>query len=258
MTLYEKYTLVISIAAILVSVLLPLIQYISKKMKRLQLTPLLFDQLPLTLLYNESGSYIKLRFSLECKNKDCTIKSMKVNIRRKSDNQILQLRWSTMESVYINWFGANVGNRINSVSLVRPTKISADTLEPLIVEFSQNDVQAMQSLCSERDRILQEIFTTVHPENIETFSLAIQDSKEIESLSNQISIHNFWFAGEYVLELEIYHDAGKCTTNTFSFAVEHEMEERLRQNTRMVIQCRALQQFGLTPNFGFIDVQAHE
>ena len=152
---YECWSLLLSALAIFISIAIPVTQFLVKKFKRLKISIIPFEQTAITLLFNESGAYIKLLMCLECKNQDTTIKKIHVNITRNSDKESCNFEWSTLESIYVNWFGANVSNRINSISYARPFKIGADTLEPLIIEFSGNGSIALKDFCHNRNLQLQ-------------------------------------------------------------------------------------------------------
>ena len=52
MSSYEKYSLLISIIAIVISIGVPLLQWIYKKAKRLKLSIIPFENNPLSLLFN--------------------------------------------------------------------------------------------------------------------------------------------------------------------------------------------------------------
>ena len=53
MSSYEKYSLIISIIAIAISIGVPLLQWLYKKTKRLKLSIIPFENNPLSLLFNE-------------------------------------------------------------------------------------------------------------------------------------------------------------------------------------------------------------
>ena len=145
MSSYEKYSLIISIIAIAISIGVPLLQWLYKKTKRLKLSIIPFENNPLSL-FNESGCYFKLMFCIQCENQDTTITSIEVTLKRQSDTWEKTYKWSSLDSIYLNWFGNNTANRINSATYARPYKIKENTLEPFIIEFLiQDDASKVNS-----------------------------------------------------------------------------------------------------------------
>ena len=120
-----------------------------KKTKRLKLSIIPFENNPLSLLFNESGCYFKLMFCIQCENQDTTITSIEVTLKRQSDTWEKTYKWSSLDSIYLNWFGNNTANRINSATYARPYKIKENTLEPFIIEFLiQDDASKVNSECN--------------------------------------------------------------------------------------------------------------
>ena len=74
---YECWSLLLSALAIFISIAIPVTQFLVKKFKRLKISIIPFEQTAITLLFNESGAYIKLLMCLECKNQDTTIKKIR-------------------------------------------------------------------------------------------------------------------------------------------------------------------------------------
>lgn len=237
MSLYQKASLICSAIAILLSILIPLAQYLFKLAKRRKLSIIPFSSDSLTLLFNESGSYFKLSFCIECQNKNSTISSICAKIIRKSDKLEKTYTWSCFESVYINWFGQNSDNRINSVSYARPCKLSADTLEPFIVEFSNSDTKELRELCSTRDKNLlryvqfgDKTFTS-----LDDFHKFYITRDEYHELCGSYKNYLYWFPGEYELIIELHHDVRKKKSFSFNFSVTENEYKSFCKNTDSII-----------------------
>lgn len=230
---YECWSLLLSALAIFISIAIPVTQFLVKKFKRLKISIIPFEQTAITLLFNESGAYIKLLMCLECKNQDTTIKKIHVNITRNSDKESCNFEWSTLESIYVNWFGANVSNRINSISYARPFKIGADTLEPLIVEFSGNGSIALKDFCHNRNLQLQRFmqFSGEQFQSVDDVCKKYKaESSEYPDLVSELSKYFFWKAGDYTLTISILHDLAKTTSSTFTFNLNAKESELLQRN----------------------------
>lgn len=232
-TPYEWWSLIIAALAVFLSIAIPVTQFLIKKFKRLKISIIPFEQTALTMLFNESGSYIKLLICLECKNQDTTIKKIHVNIIRDCDNQSCALEWSTLESIYVNWFGANTSNRINSVSYARPFKIKADTLEPFIIEFSGNGSIALKDFCIKRNKQLQR-FIQFSNQKFETPDDVCKKYKAVSSeyteMVSELSEYFFWKAGTYTIKIDILHDLNKTTSSKFSFVLSDDESKLLEKN----------------------------
>ena len=230
---YEWWSLIIAALAVFISIAIPFAQFLYKKYKRLKISIIPFEQTALTMLFNESGSYIKLLICLECKNQDTTIKKIHANITRSNDNHSCSFEWSTLESVYVNWFGTNASNRINSVSYARPFKIKADTLEPFIIEFSGNGSISLKKFCNNRNQCLQR-FIQFSGEKFETADDICKKYKtaspEYSKMVSELSEYFFWEAGTYTITIDILHDLNKITSSKFTFTLDNSDSDLLKQN----------------------------
>lgn len=262
MSTYEKYSLYISIIAIIISIVVPLVQWIYKKTKKLKLSVIPFENNPLSLLFNESGSYFKLMFCIQCENQDTTITSIDVKLSRQSDIWEKTYKWSTFDSIYINWFGNNSANRINSATYARPYKIKADTLEPFIIEFSnQNDAIELLSKCdSNTDKLSQ--FIQFNPKykinsckNVEELNQTIASIKnaykqkpEYSSMQKSLQKYFYWKADIYFLNLSVHYGVGKCKQYCFKFEISEEDSNSFSRNYEEISFCRLHKLYNLPTN----------
>lgn len=255
-TAYELCSLILAALAILISIAIPFIQFLSKKIKRLKISIIPFEQTALTMLFNESGSYIKLSICIECKNKDTTIKKIHAKISRNSDNQTCDFEWSTLESIYINWFGINTSNRINSVSFARPFKIKANSLEPFIIEFSGNGVCHLKEFWKNRNQQLQRFmqFSGEKFENVDDICKKYKiTSPEYSEMVSELSKYFFWQAGTYTITIDVLHDLNKTTSSRYSFTINNAESELLQRNIDFTIFCRLYEANSIPTNFNVIN-----
>ena len=233
MTTYEVWSLVIAILAIIISIAIPLVQFLYHKNKQLKLNIIPFEQTPLTLLFGNTGSYIKLRFCLECKNQDTTIKKIHAIVTRHSDSKRCEFDWFSFDSIFINWFGNSMTNRLNSMSLARPFKIKADSLEPLIIEFAGNGIEGLRDFCTKSTQLTQNF---LHTNNEQFQNIADMCNKyktmtpDYENLESTLAKYFFWKSDTYSIQIDILHDLGNITTKTFEFSLTPEDEFNLRKN----------------------------
>ena len=249
MSFYEKATLICSAFAIILSIFIPLLQFAFKKMKRLKISIVPFETNSLNLLFNESGSYFKFSFCIACQNKPTTISSMHAKIIKKSDNSEKIFNWSSFESVYINWFGNNSANRINSVSYARPYKINADILEPFIIEFSNTDFIDLRKLCDDRDQKLlryvqfgEKQFTTLNDLHKSYVTL-----DEYHTLCDAYKDYLFWTPDDYELILNLNHDIKKKKVFKYKFSINENDYSLLCKNQDSIIFGQLYKQANQSP-----------
>lgn len=237
MSFYEKATLLCSAIAILLSILIPLVQFIISKSKRLKLSTIPFENNSLYLFFNECGSYFKFSFCISCQNRPATISSIHAKIVRKSDGTEKLFNWSTLESVYVNWFGINSANRINSVSYARPCKINADTLEPFIVEFANTDADHLQELCAVRDQQLLRYvqFGEKQINSVDDLRKTYTVLDEYRQLCKNYNCFLFWLPGEYELSLTIKHDVKKEKIIKYNFSISENEYSNISKNEESII-----------------------
>ena len=261
MSFYEKWSLIIAGAALILSICIPIFQYLYHKYKKTKLSIVPFESTPLILMFNESGCYFKLKFCIQCEHQDATISTIHATITRKSDNFEREYEWSTLESIYLNWLGNNTSNNINSVSYARPYKLKADTLEPFIVEFSnENDSKELESIVYDNLTSLNQ-FIRYKPDydfktatDIESFNKLFtkirNDFKKDLSFKTTYKAfeeHFYWEPDTYYLNLYLYYDTGNLKTFRFEFIISEDDSKKLLQNYDSIIFGKFEKQYNLPP-----------
>lgn len=249
MNTYEKWSLVVSILAIIISITVPLIQYMCKRIKRLHLDLIPFANNGITIFFNESGSYFRASFCIRCQNQDTTISNINATITR-SDTCSKVFEWSYFDSIYVNWLGTNTNNRINSVSCARPYKIKADTLEPFIIEFSNDENKNSNRICTKRDSMLSRFIQFSTPiENINQLHQTFKASQNYTELINDYNQLFFWDAGQYCLQFDITHDVNKISSSMFHFNISNEESQKLKENSEQTVFCSVHNSYNIPCNF---------
>lgn len=136
MTQYESISIWVSVSAILVSVTIPLVQFMYRKIQRPVVSVIPFDVRPLILNYDYFGSYARFCFSIQCEKQACIVKSISFRVKRLGGEYLYAAKWSQLKPIFANWmFAGPQQASISSATLVHPIKIDAGKLEPLNVEF---------------------------------------------------------------------------------------------------------------------------
>ena len=98
MTSYECGSLTVAVAALLISIFIPLSQFAYAKTRRTSLRIIPFDRCPLLLHFGDSGSALTFKFSLACKGNPCIVRSIRACVKRLSSTDDL-----SVGIAYANW-----------------------------------------------------------------------------------------------------------------------------------------------------------
>lgn len=227
-TFYEFLAIILSTLAVLI----PIIKWgYEKFVKKLK-----FSFMPsgtISLYHNRSGSYLHLGGVYDAKNKPAIVKEISVNVIRESDKATLSLIWSTLPSPVYRNVG---GNYESSFETAHPFKVSADTLEPVFIEFSNRN----ENMDEKTDAILFAVHSVARiilaKPNINPFEADQHVKKSDEANTALIKLNDifFWKAGTYELQLvTLYNDT--CLRNTYQFTITDDESSRLRRNIESML-----------------------
>lgn len=250
----------ISLWALIVSLLaflMPLWQYLYRKFfKPLSLHIVPFNRT--NLIFNESGSYAVVKFSIDCKNRNIVINNIRVEIetRRAIKNETLYLDWNFFEPVSLNWLGSNMANSINTTAYARPIKVDKDSIEPCIIEFSNNNIDAINALselANRRNEQLNDFILSLTTEDEKPSVQAVIDgfrkTNEYRELCSLYEKYLFWESGEYTLTVFLDYDDGKVYSQSFSFTVTAEEAKHEKTNIDKTVFCRMMKENNIPINF---------
>ena len=205
-----------------------------------------------TFFYNGSGSFIKMRFSLDCRNQDILVNKVYVSIKSKrktGKEETLYLGWEQFDPVTYSWIGSNYSNSINTTELARPVKVWKNTVVPFIIEFTNNNQDALNdfsALAGERESKPKQQHNLYIKENegkefwfsADDASKVIDAFKSTEDFSNLCASYEkyfFWEAGSYTLELSIEYDYKYRLNKTYEIKIDSNDEARMRENTESIV-----------------------
>ena len=225
MTQYERASLYLSGIAVVISVAIPLVQFIYHKIQRPRLHIIPFDGQPLTLSFDTFGPYAWFRFSIQCENESCIVKTIKLSICRANGESLYSAKWVLLKPIHVNRMFADVQHAtIDTSTLVHPIRIGAGKLEPLNVEFEA-------SVSANHHNLIQKLQAAVG-----SACLASQNADEVlmdQSVSSAIDELGKscpWLEGDYTAEITILYDAAGSIARQYGFSITSDQAAALSDN----------------------------
>ena len=226
MSKYETITTILSIIAISLSILIPIVQWAWKKWimtAKVQYYP----TGQATLFFNQSGSYIQLYGVLESKRKAATIRKLDLVISRKRDDRKLNLVWSYLISP-INQ--KMLGNYVQTMEAAHPYRVEADSVACAFVEYSDPSDSSgikIRRICENlAPLILQIVEGHTYEEALATFS----KTPEYTDAKNNLLGDFYWEIGKYSADITVSYDKQKTKTFSYEFTVSEQNSMELRNN----------------------------
>ncbi len=226
MTKYETIATVVSIIAISLSVLIPLIQWAWRKWV-LKSKVSFYPTGQATLFFNQSGSYIRLNAVIESERKAATIKKLNVVLTRERDEQKRNLVWTYLISpVYQNV----LGNYIQTTEAAHPFRVEADSVVCAFAEYcNPSDTSGIKSqkICSALIPPIQQMI--MENTSYEKTLTALLQSAEYRDAKNELFSDFFWEIGKYTADFTVEYGRQKKTFS-YEFSVSESDYSELRKN----------------------------
>lgn len=193
MTKYEKISVVLSITAIIISLLVPLVQWIYREKRK----PILkYYPTGHALAYcNLSGSYIRIDGVFEALRRAVSLKKVSLNITRIKDEQKLNLEWCKLCSPASQSF---MGLQASAEELAHPFRIDADHVACAFIQFNDPSDSAGKTIKSEYDNLIEDCRLIKSAEPDYNNAVVLLKSKDsYKKLKAAIEKELFWKIGEY-------------------------------------------------------------
>ncbi len=226
MSKYETITTVLSIIAIFLSIIIPLVQWVWKKWIMTAKVKF-YPTGQVMLFFNQSGSYIRFNGVLESENRAATIKKLSLVLTRKRDERKLNLSWSYFISP-VNQ--SMLGNYVQTTEAAHPFRVEADSVACAFVEYSDpsdSSGKKIRRICSELLPSIQRI-ASAHPYN-EALALFCSSPEYIDAKNNLLSDF-FWEIGEYTVVVSVKYGKEKSEEFSYEFIVTEQNSIELRSN----------------------------
>jgi len=229
LTQYESLSIRVSVIAIIVSVAIPLVQFIYRKMQRPVVSVIPFDVQPLILNYDRFGSYVRFCFSIQCEKQACVVKSIGFKAERLDGGSSYEAKWIQLKPIFANWmFAGPQQASISSATLVHPIKVDEGKLEPLNVEFEAHGGKGRQHL-------LETLVMTIDCACKEQRSVEeVLSEQSVSAAIDELGKECLWQEGEYVAEISVKYDAKGLLTQRYRFRIDAAQAIVLRDNARVM------------------------
>ena len=238
MSPYELASLIIAGSAMLLSVLIPAFQALYRYYRKTKLEIIPFDAKPLIIFFNESGSYIEIKFSIACTRHDCIVKTITASVIHINTQTELKRKWTFLKPINVSWVNAGFQRaQLNGATYVHPLRLEKDSLEPLFVEFGTDLNVADDPLILERDSTLSQIAEDLKGDNISFDNLTTR--KVITVLADRFSERLYWQGGLYKLTLTIDYDVDGSISKVFHFKLSEKDIRNLKANAMPIVFCTA-------------------
>lgn len=223
---YETITTVLSIIAICVSILIPLVQWVYKKWIATAIVKF-YPTGQATLFFNQSGSYIRINGVIESERSSATIKKMRIVLTRKNDDRKLYFTWSYLISP-VN--ARMLGNYVQTTEAAHPFRVEADSVACAFVEYSDPSDSSgikIRNICTDLLPLLTQISQNrTYDEAISAF----RKSPEYIDAKNSLLSDFFWEVGKYSVDVAVEYGKQKTCTFSYEFTVTEQNSMDLRNN----------------------------
>ena len=193
MTKYEKISVLLSIAAIAISILVPLVQWLYREKRKAILK---YYPTGHALAYcNLSGSYIRIDGVFEALRRAISLKKVSICITREKDEKKLNLEWYKLCSPASQSF---MGMQASAEELAHPFRIDADHVACAFIEFSDPTDSAGKAIRLEYNNLLDECKKIKLSEpDYNKAVLLLKNTESYKTLKSALRKELFWEIGNY-------------------------------------------------------------
>lgn len=255
MTVYEKISIILSIIAIIIpTIVIPVLNYFYIKVFKL---PKLKHHITgrAQLYFNLSGSYIRIDGVYEAQRNSTTIKNVTLQITRNTDNQKLNLQWSTFVSPVNQQL---LGNFASTLETAHPFRIEKDSVVCAFVEYADVNNSAnrtLNPLHNNLSKIAEQLFQT--PISFDEAKTKYVDTDEYKILKEEAMNFFYWKIGKYTAEIYTKFE-NKSTTFTYEFEVNEISKGDLLFNFEEILMSPLYSRYGLSANMKAVTVELRE
>lgn len=245
MTKYEIISTVISIIAIVLTILIPLLQWIWKKWI-VTAKVKYYPTGKANLFFNQSGAYMRINGIVESERKATTIKKIKIIVTRKRDERKLNLIWSYLISPVTSNM---LGNYIQTLEEAHPFRVEADSVSCVFVEysdFSDSSGIKIRNICENLASEMQEI--NQEPNYNQALNRFLTSASYIGAKS-QITNDYFWEIGKYSVDIVVEYGKKNVKSFPYEFSVSEQNYFELQKNIDEILIAQMKSHYGVSSKF---------
>ena len=193
MTKYEIISVILSIIALVISILIPFIQWIYREKRKAILK---FYPTGRVILYtNRSGSYLRLDGVFEALKKPVSLKKLSIVVNREKDDQKLKLEWFKFYSPTTQNL---MGIQAQAEELAHPFRIDADHVACAFVEFFEPMGSAEKAIKPKFDKLVDKCRNiSINRTDFDSVEKELVSSDAYKEAKKAIEKELFWEIGEY-------------------------------------------------------------
>lgn len=255
MTKYEIISIVLSIIAIIIpTIVIPILSYFYKKFFK---SPKLKHYITgrATLYFNFSGSYIRIDGVYESQRNSASIKNVVLQITRNTDEQKLNLQWSSFISPVNQRL---LGNYSSTVETAHPFRIESDSIVCAFVQYADVNDSANRTLTPLYLNLVKIV------EELSQTSTTFDEAKEKYVATNEyISLKNaamgffYWKIGKYTVEIQTKYE-NKLAIFKYEFEVNETTNSDLILNFEETLLTPLYNRYGLPASKRAVLVELRE
>lgn len=259
MTRYETIATSVSIIAVLLSILIPLIQWAWRKWVMTSKVKF-YPTGQATLFFNQSGSYIRINGVLESERKATTIKKLRLVITRKRDDRKLNLVWTYLISPINQNMLGGFGSYIQTLEAAHPLRVEADSVACAFVEYCDpSDASGIKirKICSDLIPVIQQIVPgRTYDESLSFFT----KSPEYIDAKNNLLNDFVWEVGKYTADIIVEYGKHKEKMYSYEFSVSEQNSIDLRNNIdeALIVNLKSAYQVPLAFKSPMVEIQERQ
>ena len=201
MTKYEKISVALAIAALVISVLVPLVQWIYREKRKAVLK---YYPTGHAFAYcNLSGSYIRIDGVFEALKRAISLKKVSISIARKKNEKKLNLEWFKFCSPASQ---SIMGLQASAEELAHPFRIDADHVACAFIEFSDPNDSAGKTIKPLYNSLFEECKRIkANESDFYKAKELLESTAPYKALKETLKKELFWEIGEYQVTITAYY-----------------------------------------------------
>lgn len=226
----------ISLVALILSIGIPLFQYIRKTYWVKAKIEFHHDG-QVTLFFNKSGAYIRINGVIESRRKSVVIKKVNLELTHDKTSKKLHLPWFSFISPVTQTLVSNNFQQASTLSkeIAHPFRVEANSIVCSFIEFgdpSQSTLIKIQKACSKFEQQISK--QQLQKSFSDTFKTLSTGQIYFEA-KNEILNEYYWNLGTYSVDITIEYDNNEHEKFSYTFEIKEHEFDILRSNVDEIL-----------------------